>query len=132
VVIAALGVGAYFLFFKKGGSSTPQSAAESFVAAVNAKDVNATKQLTCAAQQSSVVDLDPLSEVPAAERDQFKDVKVVVGLKDVNQTSDTAATANVSLTITGLPSGLPGLGDTSFALDFTKEDGSWKYCGEHT
>lgn len=112
-VLAALAVGAFFLFSGDGASaSSPKDAAKGLLEAGLKNDLNGAKKFLCAADNRAGM----VNQLGAGEK--LKTYKI----DDVAQVGDNRATVTVTITTsgTGAPQILP--------LPVVKEDGKWKVC----
>ncbi|ROP36224.1 hypothetical protein [Saccharothrix texasensis] len=133
-----------------GGNGSPKDAADSFAAAVTAKDFDKVRALTCADKQDEVDDMkklyDPatlgaeiekqLEGLPEEMReeakksiDAAKNVKITLTVKDVEEKSDTAAVANVLIKYENVPEDMKTMmKDQETKIDFKKTDDGWVAC----
>jgi hypothetical protein len=103
-------------------TSSPDGVAQAAVDAANSKDFDKLAGLTCDANVADVKDsVDPSSAgLP-------KNVKVEFSLGKVEKTSDTEATAEVKIKLSGdLPEGIPaGSTETGGKMHLTSDGGDW-------
>lgn len=134
------------IFAFSGGStanSTPEEAAKSAVAALNNQDLAAMKSLTCAKDLAHATSIPkPGGTPPGAPswyKDAYKNAKSQFTLGSVDHKGSSNATANATLTVTGIdlnavPSQLRGLIQKTlskpapFPLELAKESDGWKLC----
>jgi hypothetical protein len=112
VVLAALGVGAFFLFSgSDSASADPADAARALLDAGKSGDINAAKQVLCA------------SDISAGLANQLNQSGKVTNYKILNTVSKGDNRATVTVTVTTQKGGTQ-----TEPLPVVKEDGKWKVC----
>lgn len=134
-----------------GSNGTAKDAADSYAAAINAKDFDKVRSLTCAEHHDEIDDMrklyDPatmsaeiekqLESLPAEMReeaqksiDKAKDVKITLAVDNVVEKSDTTAEASMSVKYQNVPEDMKSLmKDQSGAkIPFKKTDDGWVAC----
>lgn len=123
-VVVAVAVVLIFVF-TSNGSGSPQGVAEDVVAAFNDKDGARLQELTCEDARGDAPDPSDL------EPPEGLDVEIRAELGEVKEVSDTEATAEVKITLTGeLPEGVPeGAGSSNVTLNMSNDGGDWCVSG---
>ncbi|GAB2964806.1 Rv0361 family membrane protein [Saccharothrix stipae] len=133
-----------------GGNGTAKDAADSYVAAVNSRDFDKLKTLTCTEKHGTIDDIkkatDPgafaaelekeLENLPPEFKEQVeaaqeaaKDIKVNLTVDKVEEKSDTEATATVSVKFQGVPDSMKEyVKDDTDTLPLKKTDDGWVAC----
>ncbi|WP_184921708.1 Rv0361 family membrane protein [Saccharothrix ecbatanensis] len=134
-----------------GSNGTAKDAADSYAAAINAKDFDKVRSLTCAEHHDEIDDMkklyDPatmsaeiekqLESLPAEMRkeaqksiDKAKDVKVTLAVDNVVEKSDTTAEASMSVKYENVPEDMKSLMKDQKAakIPFKKTDSGWVAC----
>ncbi|GAA3886673.1 hypothetical protein GCM10022243_59340 [Saccharothrix violaceirubra] len=151
-VLAVVVVLVVVFVFNGGGNSSPKEAADTFVAAFNAKDWDKLKSVTCAEDHSKIDDLkskaDPASmaaelekaiqEAPPEMREQFKkiaeaakNIKTTATVTKIEETDSTHAKATVKIKLENVPDEIKGSvkSDLEEDVKFVKKDDGWVTCG---
>lgn len=148
--VLVIGVVAVLIFTLGGSNGTPQDAAAGYVGAINGRDFDKLRSLTCAEKQGSVDDIkkatDPgafaaelekeLEDLPPELREQVekiqeaaKDIKVSVALDKVEEKSDTEAEATVSINFENVPAEMKAqVENQTDKLPLKKTDDGWVAC----
>ncbi|MFC5053022.1 hypothetical protein [Saccharothrix xinjiangensis] len=133
-----------------GGNSTAKGAAESFAAALTAKDFEKMRSLTCPEYQARVDDMrklydaegqldeieKQLESLPAEMREQAmksieaaKNIKFTATATDVKETSDTTAEATMTVKYENVPEDMKTImKDQEDTLYLDKTDDGWVAC----
>jgi hypothetical protein len=114
-----------------GGGSSPQAVAQKAVDSINNQDYNGLVNVLCASEKAEAQKfqsgLNPLqgAQVPP----DLKKVKARFTLGQVQQTSDTKATATMSVSYENVPAQYQRiLKDSTIQAALVKESGDWKLC----
>jgi hypothetical protein len=149
--VAVIAVVVVLVMTMGGGSNgTAKDAADSYVAAVNSRDFDKLKALTCAEKHGTIDDIkkatDPgafaaelekeLKDMPPEFKKQIeeaqeaaKNIKVNLTVDKVEEKSDTEATATVSVKFQGVPDSMKDfVKDDTDTLAFKKTDDGWVAC----
>ncbi len=117
VVLVAVGVGAFFLF-RGPDTSSPEGVVAAAFEAAKAGDIEAARELTCAAEQDSV----DLGVAPPGVDMSSLDIEFEVTGSKING-DEAIVTYNVSLTFMGQTMSLDDQ-----EVRVVLEGGSWKIC----
>ncbi len=121
-----------FHVFPAGGTNTPTAAAQTFVDAVNTKDVNRLRGVTCSAQQGSVEAAQMLFN-PASRPDvppEYRNISITAKLGAVRQTDASHASATITVMFHNVPPPASQfLHDVTQDVALVTENGDWKLCG---
>jgi hypothetical protein len=127
-VVIVIAVAAVLIFTLTGGSDSgsPEDVARAAVEAANDKDYDAIAGLAC---EANAKDVQKSVDPQAAGLPEGLEVKFELG--KVETVSDTEATAEVKVTLSGdLPEGVPeGTGDTTGKMNLSNKDGDWCITG---
>lgn len=150
--LVVIGVVVVLITTMGGGSNgTAKDAADSYAAAINAKDFDKVRSLTCAEHHDEIDDMrklyDPetmsaeiekqLEKLPAEARkeaqksiDAAKNVTITLAVDNVVEKTDTTAEASVSIKYANVPDDMKSLmkDKSGTKIPFKKTDDGWVAC----